>query len=119
VINRRRLITLAMDAANHDEWGYDSAEALANLQDIDPTHDWEMELLQAELEENYRTMGPHRPRTRTEMDLVLEAVYRPAMERLFEQTDTLVKWMNRDTVIDSRRDFTIPLHIKKNDSEPV
>lgn len=92
MIDRKAILRVAMEAATHDEWGYDSAAALEWATEIDPDYAWEMDLLQAELEAGHRTMGPRRPPTSEEN--ALRTIYEPVFLDLLRNS-LLFKMMEK------------------------
>jgi hypothetical protein len=115
VIDIKAVIRTAISAAENDEWGYDSRDALDTLREIDPERDWEYELFEAELEAGHRTMGPRRPSTLE--DRAMMEMYGPLILAQLSRDDLFFKMVEKDgyNVIDKRRSFTIPIEIDKKD----
>lgn len=93
MIDRRGCIRAATHAANDSEWGYDAEMARDYLNSIDPDYDWESELLQYELEEGHRTMGPYPPPSE-ESKLLMEMYLPVILDQL--KTNPLLKLFDKD-----------------------
>lgn len=115
MINRKDIISLAVEAGNDMEWGYDPEWVRERLNGLDPDYDWEPELFEYELEEGYRTMGPGRPPS--EFELILQGLYMPQILKQLEPSPILKLLEQREGYISvDKRRFTIPLEIKPNNS---
>ena len=104
-MNRAAIIQTAMQAATDSEWGYESDDALACLQSIDPAGNWSADLLQAELEAGHRQMGPAKPpRPLTPLE---EMICRESL-RIFSSTGTVIREVNRELPVGSTIHVRVP-----------
>ena len=113
-MNIPAILKVAMEAATDSEWGYTSSDALEYLREIDPSREWEEELLQAELETGRRFMGPQPPPSGEVSALM--ALYLPIVTAHLESSPLLTYLKKGHARAAGRDHFTIPLEVGRNEN---